>query len=1000
MDLTKTLKQAVASGRAIADNPGMILDLGRAVAGSLFSRSTYAPPAAVEFSREFEHRFGTAAHTSANPADVLRVALDFARYSDWFAMHTDWPHGAPPSTGLTVGDTFTEAVRIMGTPARIDWTVTHYSVSPHGGHSSFALEGTGPMGVVVGLWIAVSAEDSGGSEVSVSGGFLSDALKGPMASMVTGTLQTSTAESVERLVGVVEGASSVAAEIPTATTRPKPAGPRPDPIPHAPSGTVVDAWAPVIVGVGQVVNRPADGDPLADPIALAVRSIREALSNSESDASLLNQRVSVAAVPSTSWVYGGRQAGILADELGIDAAALVQSAPLGGDGPQRLISDAAQAISDGLVDVAIVAGAESFASTSHAQRTSVPFDWERAGGEQARVIGSERQGNNAAEDAVGLLAPVYMYALMETALRGKLGATVAAHTASISALWSRFSEVARGNPHAWLPRHFSAEEIATPTANNRPLSSPYPKLMTANLTVDLGAGLVLCSAAAAQAAGVPPEQWVFVHAGAHADEEWFVSERSDLASAPAIGAAGRAALAHTGIGIGQVSHVDLYSCFPFAVQAAAAELGLSLDRQLTQTGGLTFAGAPLNNYSTHGVAALVESLRRDPGSYGLATALGWYATKHAIGVYSTTPPRRRFQQIDAGLRMNRPRPRQALAGYSGDATIESFTVAYDAAGTPDALIVSALTADGARALARTTDPELVRRGVDEDLLGAPITLGESMRIGPAGSSAAARALVDATPAGQEPLTVEWDGPLCVITLNRPEVRNAVDLALALAIEKAIDSFEADPQGRVAILRGAGGDFCTGMDLKAAAAGQFPLTAGRGLLGLTARPPAKPIIAAVDGYALAGGCELALACDLIVAAEDASFGLPEAKRGLVAAAGGVLRLAQRLPRAVALELAYTGEPMSASRLHALGLINRVAPPGQTLDAARELALQIAGNAPLSIALSKEIVDSHADWTPGEAFERQGEIASAASYSDDAAEGVRAFNERRAPEWTGR
>jgi acetyl-CoA C-acetyltransferase len=232
------------------------------------------------------------------------------------------------------------------------------------------------------------------------------------------------------------------------------------------------------------------------------------------------------------------------------------------------------------------------------------------------------------------------------------------------------------------------------------------------------------------------------------------------------------------------------------------------------------------------------------------------------------------------------------------------------------------------------------------------------------------------------------------------VRNAIDLDLALRLERAIDAFEADPTARVAILTGAGGDFCTGMDLKAAAQGQFPIAPKRGLLGLAAQPPVKPLIAAVEGYALAGGCELALAADLIVASKSASFGLPESKRGLVAAAGGVLRLAQRLPRNTVLELTFTGDPVTAQRLYDLGIVNRVVKPGTALAAARELGLRIAQNAPLSIRLSKEIVDGSPDWKAAEAFDRQTEIASAASYSDDAAEGVRAFTEGRDPNWTGR
>ncbi|WAL69709.1 crotonase/enoyl-CoA hydratase family protein [Amycolatopsis cynarae] len=250
------------------------------------------------------------------------------------------------------------------------------------------------------------------------------------------------------------------------------------------------------------------------------------------------------------------------------------------------------------------------------------------------------------------------------------------------------------------------------------------------------------------------------------------------------------------------------------------------------------------------------------------------------------------------------------------------------------------------------------------------------------------------------MLVERRGPVTVITLNRPEVRNAVNLAMAQALERAIDAFEADPDAQVAVLTGAGGSFCSGMDLKGAARGEFPMTEKRGPLGLTAKPPVKPLIAAVEGHALAGGCELALVADLIVAAEDAQFGIPEPKRGLAAAAGGVLRLRERLPRNIAMELALTGDPMPAARLAELGLVNALAPAGKVLDAALDLAGRIAANAPVSVRVSKRIVDEALDWTTEEAFRRQGDIASAAVLSEDATEGVLAFTEKRPPVWKGR
>jgi acetyl-CoA C-acetyltransferase len=248
--------------------------------------------------------------------------------------------------------------------------------------------------------------------------------------------------------------------------------------------------------------------------------------------------------------------------------------------------------------------------------------------------------------------------------------------------------------------------------------------------------------------------------------------------------------------------------------------------------------------------------------------------------------------------------------------------------------------------------------------------------------------------------VDKRGAVTVITLNRPERKNAVDLATAELLEKVVDEFEADADARVAVITGAGGSFCAGMDLKAAASGEFAMTERGGPLGITARPLSKPLIAAVEGHALAGGCELALVADLIVAASDSQFGLPEPKRGLVAAAGGVLRLAQRLPRNLAMEMALTGNPLPATRMAELGLVNRLAEPGQALEAALALAEEIMLNAPMSVQVSKQIIEQAPDWTVGEAFSKQSDLAMTAVLSEDAVEGIAAFGEKRAPIWKGR
>lgn len=250
------------------------------------------------------------------------------------------------------------------------------------------------------------------------------------------------------------------------------------------------------------------------------------------------------------------------------------------------------------------------------------------------------------------------------------------------------------------------------------------------------------------------------------------------------------------------------------------------------------------------------------------------------------------------------------------------------------------------------------------------------------------------------LQTEVRGNVLVMTMHRPEARNAMDQATAQALAAALDELDARDDLRLGILTGAGGTFCSGMDLKGFLRGERPSVEGRGFGGLTERPPRKVLIAAVEGYALAGGFELVLSCDLIVASKAAKFGLPEVKRGLVASAGGLIRMPRRVPFHIAMEYALTGEMLGAEQAQAYGLVNRLAEPGQALDEALKLAATVAANGPLAVATSKRIVSESADWSQAEMFERQRPIAAPVFVSADAREGSAAFAEKRAPNWTGR
>jgi enoyl-CoA hydratase len=248
--------------------------------------------------------------------------------------------------------------------------------------------------------------------------------------------------------------------------------------------------------------------------------------------------------------------------------------------------------------------------------------------------------------------------------------------------------------------------------------------------------------------------------------------------------------------------------------------------------------------------------------------------------------------------------------------------------------------------------------------------------------------------------VSIDDGVMVITINRPHARNAVNKTISENIASSLDRLDGDSEIKVAIITGAGGVFSSGMDLKAFVAGEIPVVEGRGFGGFCEKLPRKPLIAAVEGYAVGGGCEMAMCCDLIVAADDAHFGIPEVKRGLVAGAGGLLRLPRQIPFRVAMEFALTGEFFSARRAYELGFVNRLAEHGSALEVAKQLAAAIASNGPLAVAISKQILQASRNWSTDEMFARQHSYIRQIIDSEDAIEGPKAFSEKRAPAWKGK
>ncbi|MEY2566926.1 MAG: acetyl-CoA C-acetyltransferase [Actinomycetota bacterium] len=480
----------------------------------------------------------------------------------------------------------------------------------------------------------------------------------------------------------------------------------------------VDPRTPVVVGVGQTLRRLESAAGASEPADMVVEALRLAAEDSGAGSALLERADSVRVIEILSWRYPN-PAALIAERVAASPREQAKSST-GGNSPQMVLNDAAAAIQRGDLDVVLITGAEAMNTRVLARKTKDWLDWTTQPPETPAplLLGTEQAGTNDVEMARALALPTQVYPIFENAVRAAAGEGIDEHQEKVAQLWSRFSAVAAANPYAWTPVARSAEEIRTVTPDNRMIGFPYPKYMNSNLQTDQAAAVVVCSVEAARSLGVPEDRWVFPHAGADAHDHWWVSERADLHSSPAIGAAGRALFELVGRGADDVAHVDLYSCFPSAVQIGAEELGLSLDRPLTVTGGLCFAGGPGNNYVTHSIASMVETLRADPGALGLVTALGWYVTKHSLGLYSTEPPA-------GGFRSARPQdevdalPRRDYTGeHDGPVSIESYTVMHERDGSPSLAIVACLLPDGRRAWGNSREPALLKSLTTDDLVGA------------------------------------------------------------------------------------------------------------------------------------------------------------------------------------------------------------------------------------------------------------------------------------------
>ncbi|MFZ2512189.1 MAG: acetyl-CoA acetyltransferase [Gordonia sp. (in: high G+C Gram-positive bacteria)] len=796
-------------------------------------------------------------------------------------------------------------------------------------------------------------------------------------------------------------------------------------MPHdaAPNNTTTTA-TPVIVGVGQSSERLDDpGYAALGEADLAARAVLEAFADTGADPAELAARIDVVAAvrsfekssPAGHSPFGrpDNMPRAVATRTGMDPTRAVEEVT-GGQSPQHLITEFAGQIAAGTSQAVVLFGAEVMSTVRNALVSTGPKpDFAEHIDGQLEDRGFGIAGMVSVEEVKhGVVSPTTQYSLLENARRHRLGASREEYARGMGELFAPMTTVAAANPHAAAPRAHTVAELVEVSESNRLVTEVYPRRLIARDHVNQAAAVLLMSEAAAEAAGIDRSKWVYLHGHADTVEQPLMA-RPELAQAPASVAAVHAALAMAGTDVDQIGAFDLYSCFPIAVSVLTEALGLAPDdpRGLTATGGLPYFGGPGNNYSMHGIAEVVQRVRRSPGILGLVTANGGMLSKLSVGIYGTTPVPWRLStsarpQAELDARAHIPLCRFP----DGPGVIETYTV-LDPDRDSRAGIVIGRMADGARFISTVApgDDALLDRLLRAD---DPIGTDVWVRCEPARNYVTVDEptmdrLRPRRPIGFRDqygdVIVRREGRVLEIVINRPDSRNALRPQTNAELDEIFDAYFADPELWVAILTGAGDTaFSSGNDLAASAGGGGLATPANGFGGLTSRRDRpKPIIAAVNGFALGGGLEVALACHLIVADAGASFGLPEVKVGLVAAAGGLVRLPRVLPPALARDMILTGRRLTADEALTHGLVSRLASPGQALDLAREMAAEVLAASPSSVAESIAVMaDSEAIGDTVTAVRESLSVLDRVLVSADTREGILAFLQRRKPRWTGR
>lgn len=786
--------------------------------------------------------------------------------------------------------------------------------------------------------------------------------------------------------------------------------------------STIDPRTPVIIGVGQHLDAYGEeGYEALSPVDLAGRAAQAALADTGASAEATAMAIdTVGGIRQFEISTPGAPAPLgksnnyprsVAARLGAHPRRAILDVG-GGQGPQHLVTELAGTIAAGSSRVALAFGSEAISTArALAKADDKPDFTETVDGDlEDRGFGLKGLVSMEATNH-GLVDAPSQYALIENARRARLSLTRRQYDQAIGELFAPFTKVAAANPFAAAPTERSAEELITPTETNRPIANPYTRYVVARDQVNQGAAVLVASIETARELGVPEDRWVYIHGHSDARERDLM-DRQDLSASPAAQLASKQALEMAGITVDEVSTFDFYSCFPAPVFNAAVDgLGLSPTdaRALTLTGGLPFFGGAGNNYSMHAIAETVQRARQSPGTFGFVGANGGICSKYSVGIYSTLPrvwEDSRSTEIQAEVDAAPAVPQVSRA--DGWATIETYTVKHSRDGNRTGIVVGRLEATGERfvAMGLEGDEQILKLLASDEPIGQrvwAVDTGPGNRV----TTSPERAHELLTPKQEglresyDHLIVHRDGHVLEITINRPEARNALFPAAHEELAEVFDTFFADHHLWVAILTGSGDQaFCAGNDLVYSASGKPNYMPKSGFGGITHRRSMhKPIIVAVNGFAMGGGFEMALASHLVVGDETAQFALSEVKVGLVAGAGGVVRLPRAIPEKIANELILTGRRIGAQEAKELGVVSRIAPSGKALEAARELAAEITANSPTSVRISLEVMEAAREHPNAlDAVTARTNAFDELMSTADAIEGMTAFAQKRAPQWT--